>query len=212
MTRLVPLSLLLVGACSAGGVVNGTVDGTPLGSGSAIFDRVSVDVPLLGTASLALITVTDLPDACGAVQDLLELSEGGDCEDVCASLVDVADAHLRRDEHWMVTLAVYGAGSLEGEHDHGGVGTDLEGYNGTLTRIRRGPIADVDTCVETCRDGGDGTEDETSTGGSLTLDTLDDERADGSFTLDFGGDEVNGRFRAEACDVLDASDLGIPGF
>lgn len=191
--------LVALGAAGCGSSVSGEVDGRSVsGARDALYDRYD----LFGF-DVALLWVTDAPNSCEMFDEVFEV--GGDCQERCGELNDIAEEYLTGDEQWTLATTLRIDGDAEGSYSFDD-DLDTDTFLGDFYWWDVSLWQDVDRCVDECEEwdsltGGDA---EPISGGEVVIDSADDETFEGSFELSFDdGGELDGSFSASRCDMAD---------
>ena len=189
----------MLGLLGCGGSVKGTVDGRSVsGAQDALFDRYE----LFGF-DVALLWVTDAPDSCALFDEVFEV--GGDCEERCTELNDIAQTYLSGDEQWTLATTLRIDGDAEGTYTYDN-DLSVDTFNGEFFWWDVSLWQDPERCVDACQEWDELTSSDTESiaGGELIVSAADDETFEGSFDLSFPGeDELSGTFTASRCDMAD---------
>ncbi len=203
------LTTLTLGAGCAN-TINGSIDGERVGTArDAIYDEVEVDVPFLGSMHLVYVTVTTVPNACEAYDEMMDIDWNG-CDDYCDDLYDFATRYLGLDQYWNLTMALWPGGSVETEYDYGNDVDDE--FTATISRWSVANLYDPAACEDECEDGDEPAPTENDDGEDGFIDIAkyeEKEMVKGSYEIDFGGSDVlKGNFNATYCDMgLDNWDI-----
>jgi hypothetical protein len=193
-----PLALT---ACSND--ISGEVDGERVGRvNESIFQVVSYDVPLVGTLTGIGVIVTGARDSCAGMDELDAVSS--DCVDRCEELEIIADDHLQGDEIWNLSMWLLSDDAVVGHYLHSSA-SDFDGFGASIERWDVSALHDYDDCLALCLDDEFiPTTGESSTGGQVELTAYESkERLEGTFSIEFDDDVVEGHFGADWCEIYE---------
>jgi len=191
-----PLLLALIGCANT---MHGEVEGEKVGAPKdAVFQIESVGALVGG--GLVLTGASDSCDYLDAIETV-----GGGCEEYCEEIQPIARDHLPNGDLWTLTILYLSLDQVVRSYGHGGW-ADMDGFGATIDRRDVSHLRDVDECIQMCQMDnldGDGNS-ENSTGGALHItDYQTGESLEGEYSIEFGGDLVEGHFSANWCEVVE---------
>lgn len=183
--------------------ISGTVGGESVrGARSAVFDTFEVTVPVLGTFGAAIVVVTDIPNACDTLTDLLAAG-GGTCEATCGALSARVSDQLSKDDYFLTTMTLNTGGNPEREYKYASTPGTAGDFNASIVKIDVSALYDVNECVAACQSNGDIAPQRAfvASGGEVEVKKYTaGESLKGTFEFDFSGnDDLKGSFSAEPC-------------
>ncbi len=203
MRPLPSLVLLCAALAGCANTMRGQVDGEPVGPAhDAIFQLATTDLGLLGTYHWIGLAITGASDACEGLDEMEEL--GGDCVDACEDLDEIAHDHLPANDMWTLWLVLASDDDITGVYPHTDQ-ADFDGFGATIEHADVEALRDFDECVDACEDGDIYPSDtDNSTGGQVEITEYESrEQLQGTYSIEFGADVVEGQFKASWCEIFD---------
>lgn len=190
---LVPL-LLLAGCANT---IDGAVDGNePGGAEGSIFHVEHQDLGVFDDVNYGTLVMSNVDDACEA-NDAFQEVPGSSCETTCANLALFGDQYVGSDDLWALYLFFVTGDTVPGTYTD-----DDLAFTALFFWIDEALFDDPLLCEDTCEDDpsswldGDWADD-----GAITIETYETDALEGSFSVSFDGEVLEGEFAADPCDM-----------